>query len=81
MDKEFIGTINYGAIWNNNQQKHRLLFSKTSLKLAVNYLLNNCYFTLSSTCFRQLIAIPMDSEPSTFGVNFFLYYFKRKWFL
>ena len=28
-DKEFISITSYGAIWTNNQQKCRLLFSKT----------------------------------------------------
>ena len=32
------------AIWTNKQQKYRLFVNKTSLKLAANYLLDNCYF-------------------------------------
>ena len=29
--------------------------NKTLLKLAINYLLNSCYFTFDSTCFRKFI--------------------------
>ena len=40
-DKEFTGVTRYGAIWTNSEEKYRLSFNKTSLKLVVNYLLNN----------------------------------------
>ena len=33
--KGFIGTTRYGAIWTNNQEKYRMSFDKTSLKLAI----------------------------------------------
>ena len=45
-DKEFISITSYGAILTNNQQKCRLVFSKTSLKLANDQLLDYCYFFL-----------------------------------
>ena len=35
---------------------------KTSLKLAIDYLLDNHYFTLGSLSFCQLIEIPMGSD-------------------
>ena len=42
-DKEFIGITRYCAIWTNSREKHRLSFNKSSLKLAINSLLNNSY--------------------------------------
>ena len=49
-----IGVTKYGAIWTNNQQKYKLLVNETSLKLVINYLLDNYYFTLGNIFFRQL---------------------------
>ena len=63
-DKEFIGITRYGAIWTNSPEKYRLSFNKTSLKLTINYVLDNCYLTLGSMRFRQLIEIPMGSDPA-----------------
>ena len=64
-DKEFIRITRYSAMWTNNQQKYGLSCNKTSLKFAINYLLlDNCYVTLGSTCFRQLIGTPVWSDPA-----------------
>ena len=80
-DKEFIGITRYGAIWTNSQEKYKLYFNKITLKLAINYLLDNCYFTLGSMCFCQLIGIPMGSDPAPFMANLFLYHYERMWLL
>ena len=71
-EKEFIGISKHDAIWTNNQQKYRFSVDKTSLKLAIDYLLDNWYFTLGSTFFRQLIGIPMMSDPASFMANLVL---------
>ena len=70
-DKEFIGITRYGAIYTNNQQKYRLSFNQTSLKSAINYLLDNRYLALGSMCFSQLIGIPMRYDPAAFMANLF----------
>ena len=62
-DKEFIRITRNGAIWTNDK-KYRLSCNKTSLKFAVNYLLDNCYFILVSTCFCQVIGISVGSQPT-----------------
>ena len=61
--KESIGITKYGAIWTNSQEKYRLCFNKKSLKLTINYSLDNSHFTLGSMCFHQLIGIPMGFDP------------------
>ena len=53
-DKESTGINKYVA-----KEKNRLSFNKTSLKLAINYLTNNSYFTLGSMGFRKLTGISM----------------------
>ena len=45
-NKEFIDITRYGAIWTNSGEKYRLYFNGTSLKLAINYLIDNSYLTL-----------------------------------
>ena len=70
-DKELIGVVNYGTIWTNNQQKHNLSLTKTSLKISVNYLLDNYYFTFSITCFCQLTLSIMGSDRASFMSNLF----------
>lgn len=41
--------------------------------------MDNCYFTLGKQLFRQVIGIPMGSDPAPFFANLFLYYYESKW--
>ena len=41
-EEDLFGVTRNGAIWTNDQQKYILTFNKTSLKLAINYLLDKC---------------------------------------
>ena len=66
-DKRFIGMT-------NNQQKYNLSFEKTSLRLAINYLLGNCCITLGGS--RQLIGIPMGFDLVSFK---FVLHYEIKW--
>ena len=72
-----LGLSMYGTIWTENQEKYRLSLIKPSLKLAINYSLDNCYFTLSSMSFLQLVGIPKGSDLVSFMANIVLYYYKR----
>ena len=50
-----LSKVLFGSIINKNID----LFKYRSLKLAINYLLDNCCFTLGSMCFHKLIGITM----------------------
>ena len=41
--------------------------------------MDNCYFTFGEKLFRQIIGIPMGSDPAPFFANLFLYHFENKW--
>ena len=72
-DKEFIGFYRYVAIWTNDQEKYRLRPNKTSLKLAINYLLSNSYFILGNMRYRKLTGILMGSDlPPFYGKGIFM---------
>ena len=49
-------------------------YSLISLKQAVKYLHENCLFKVDSQIFRQVIGIPIGSDPAPFFVNLFLYH-------
>ena len=45
----------------------------------LKYLLDNCYFKLGNTLFRQVIGIPMGSDPAPYFANLFLYRYESRW--
>ena len=54
-------------------------FTRDLFKDAIKYLMNSCYFTFGGKLFRQVIGIPMGSDPAPFMANLFLYYYENKW--
>ena len=47
----------------------------------MEYLLDNFYFKVGDSLFRQIIGIPMGSDPAPYFANLYLYYYARKWIL
>ena len=43
-EKEFIVVAKFGATWTDNRNKFKITFDKASLKLAITFLLDNCFF-------------------------------------
>ena len=78
--KKLGGSSRYSAIWTNTQQKHRLSLNKTSSKLAINYLLDNCYFPLGSMCLIELSEIPIWSDPAPLWQTYFYIIIKESGF-
>ena len=56
-----------------------LYFTKTSLKQAIRYLIENSYFMLGNMLFLQTIGIPMGVDPAPFFANLFLFFYESEW--
>ena len=59
----------------------KITFDKTSLKLAINFLLDNYFFDFGNLLFRKITGFPMGSNPAHFIANMFLYYYDNEWLL
>ena len=67
------------AKWVSKNNRSGLRFTRESFKKALEYLMGNCYFTLGNKIFRQIIGIPMVSDPAPYMANLFLYFYESKW--
>ena len=63
------------ASWVAKNNRSGVKFTKSLFKEALDYLMNNCFFTFGNKIFRQTIGIPMGSDPAPFMANLFLYYY------
>ena len=45
----------------------------------VELLINNSFFQAGSKIFRQVIGIPMGSDPAPFFANLFLFFYESRW--
>ena len=60
------------AYWGNISKDH-VSFTQNSLKQAVKYLIENCYFNVGNIVMKQIVGIPMGIDPAPFWANLFLY--------
>ena len=66
--------VNYkSAFWTKSPKNN---FSKKNIKDAVQYLINECHFTIGNFTFSQIIGIPMGIDPAPFWANLFLSHFE-----
>ena len=49
--------------------------------MAINFLLDNSYFKVGKKIFRQVIGIPMGTDPAPFMANLFLYFYEKNFVL
>ena len=77
-ESKYIKFNNYGARWVKNIKDNVICLNKQQIKDAVAYLLFNCYLTVGSQIFCQIIVIPMGSDPAPFFANLFLYFYESK---
>ena len=76
---EQISVNNSGARWVSKNSKAMIRFNRNTVKDAIKYIMNNCHFTFGEKLFRQIVGIPMGSDPAPFMANLFLYYFESNW--
>ena len=61
------------AKWEKEKRSRVLVFTKkkNTLKKDTKYFLQNCYSEVGKTIFRQIIGIPMGSDPAPSFANLF----------
>ena len=67
------------AYWVKGVFGLRHKFNIEEVKESVTFLINNAYFRVGKTIFRQIIGIPMGSDPAPFFANLFLFNYESKW--
>ena len=70
------------ARWCHNPEKStnskKRLWDKGTVNKSLAYLLDNCYFAVGKNVYKQVIGIPMGTDPAPFMANLFLYYYEDK---
>ena len=77
-DRRFISVGNKSAYWVKGFGT-RFKFTAEIIKKCVFFLVNNAYFCVGKSIFRQKIGIPMGSDPAPFFANLFLFYYESQW--
>ena len=77
--RDYVTVYNLGAFWSQSKSKNGRSFSLQEIKSCLEFLINNSFFQVRSKIFRQVIGIPMGSDPSPFLANLFLFFYESRW--
>ena len=66
-----------GAFWRKPKGDFRF-YSKQDIKDVLDFVIDNAYFHVNNEIFRQIIGIPMGSDPAPFIANLFLYLYENR---
>ena len=73
--------VNSVSTWTSSSlsTSKRRAYSKGNVRAAIKYLIENCFFEVGGQTFRQVVGIPMGSDPAPFLANLFLYTYESDW--
>ena len=77
--RDYVSITKRGAHFVKNTKNVKQYYNKTAIKDSIKFILENCYFTVGKSVYKQIIGIPMGSDPAPFFANFFLYYYESNW--
>ena len=73
--RRLIAVGNKRAYWVKESSKNPT-FDADKVKECLTFLIRNAYFRVGDRVFRQVIGIPMGSDPAPFFANLFLFYYE-----
>ena len=77
--RDYVTVYNSGAFWSQSKSKTGRSYSLQEIKSCLEFLINNSFFQVSSKIFRQVVGIPMVSDPAPFFANLFLFLYESRW--
>ena len=66
-----IAITKFGARWVDDKKNCKIVFDKVKLDLAINYILDNSYFIVWNSTFKEVIVIAMGSDSTPLMANHF----------
>ena len=77
--REFMSVGTNRAYWVKGVRGKKFKYDANTVKECLSFLIKNAYFRVGNLVFRQIIGIPMGSDPAPFFANLFLFYYECKW--
>ena len=66
------------AYWRKPSKDGKDPYTREDIKSVLEYVIDNAFFQVGDKVFRQIIGIPMGSDPAPFIANLFLYIYENR---
>jgi len=76
--KKYIAVYENSSRWVDKPRDGTFVFTVDELISATEFLLDNCYFTVGDSMYRQTIGVPIGIDAGPFIANLTLWYFENK---
>jgi hypothetical protein len=77
--KKYIAIYERSSSWVNNPRPGTFCYDSITLMNSINFLIDNCYFTLGTNIFRQVIGVPIGVDPGPYIANLTLWFFENSY--
>lgn len=78
-NKSYVRILTNGKAFRRKEVKGGAGFSKASLKTAVTFVIEICYFNVGNITVKQMFDNPIIIDPAPFWANIFLYSYEEKY--
>jgi len=79
-NKKVISINKHGtARWTTSSKNAKANYDLDKTLKALKFVLDNCHFKFGNKMFRQIVGIPMGSDPAPYFANLFLYCYESRW--
>ena len=74
---KYLAIYNNSFAWVNSPRDNTFCYEVNTLIESINFLIDNCYFSLGRFVFRQIIGVPIGVSPGPFIANLTLWYYEN----
>ena len=74
---KYISIYSKSFSWVNSPRENTFRFDEASLMECINFMMDNCYFTLGGMIFKQIIGVPIGVDPGPYIANLTLWYYEN----
>lgn len=77
--KKYIAIYAKSFAWVDSTRDGTYYFDMDSFMKSIEFLMDNCYFTLGSNIFRQVIGVPIGVDPGPYIANLTLWFYENRY--
>lgn len=77
--RKFMTVPKTSARWVKGIRNTSFIYTADNVKACLKFLIENAFFRVGNLIFRQIIGIPMGSDPAPFFANLFLFFYECKY--
>ena len=77
-ESKYISVYDKSSNWVSSHRDSTFAFDESKLIKCIEFLLDNCYFEVGNSIYKQIIGVPIGINPGPYMANLTLWYFENR---